>query len=229
MPYMKALVAGVAGVIIGALTMYALQRALTAGEVSKNRRSIAEARNILDALEHYRATNGTYPPLDGGISGLATYVVPTFTKSIWPNDVYGRPYIIFIDRSGVAVASMGRNGFLVRRGRELPPRLPAAAEKVGESVDGPYRVSDDVHAPTVVRRVEPDFSRCKGRYHGSPAAEATVRRDGSITDIKLVRSVDPCIDGAFLTAIRLWHFRPGTLHGKPVDVRYAVTAHINYR
>jgi TonB-like protein len=106
----------------------------------------------------------------------------------------------------------------------VAPQVPAIAEE-----NGPYRVSGEVHAPTAIERVEPDFSKCKGTYSGVPVAEGIVRADGSIQNLRLLRSVDPCIDAAVLSALQQWKFRPGTLKGKPVDVFYDVTVHIHYR
>jgi hypothetical protein len=95
--------------------------------------------------------------------------------------------------------------------------------------EGPFRVSGGVQAPIATHRVEPDFSNCKDKYSGYPSAEAVIRANGSVHDVKILRPVNPCVDKAVVSALRQWTFKPGTLDGRPVDVIYDVTVHINYR
>lgn len=121
MSSMKSVLAALVGFVLGALFVGAIHDLLAAGEASKNKRSLAEARNILDALQRYRAETGEYPRLDADLSNAKSLLVPKFTTNIWQRDVYNRPYIIFIDRTGPVVVSTGRNGFAVRTvGVELP-------------------------------------------------------------------------------------------------------------
>jgi TonB family protein len=49
--------------------------------------------------------------------------------------------------------------------------------------------------------------------------EAVVRRDGSTSPIRILRSLDRGgLDDEALAAVALWRFAPGRLAGEPVDV-----------
>ena len=110
---MKIVVAAFLGFIVGALVMGSIHNLLAAGEASKNKRSLAEARNIIEALQKYRMETGSYPPLDGGLQEAESLLVPRFATHIWLRDVYNRPYLACVDRDGPVVVSTGRNGFVV--------------------------------------------------------------------------------------------------------------------
>ena len=61
----------------------------------------------------------------------------------------------------------------------------------GGCCDGTYRVRGDVTAPTVVYRVEPEYSEeaRRARYQGTVVLEALVRKDGRVDVVQLVRSL----------------------------------------
>ena len=52
--------------------------------------------------------------------------------------------------------------------------------------------------------------------------EATIARDGTVKDARVLRSV-PLLDEAALTAVRQWVFTPTLLNGVPVEVIMTVT------
>jgi type II secretory pathway pseudopilin PulG len=118
---MKVLLAAAFAFVLGIVAAFAVQGALQAGEASKNKRALTEARNISEALEKYRAATGEYPPLESGLAEAARYLQPQFIRHVQTNDAYARPYIVFIDRFGAAVVSTGRNGFVVRKSGVVPP------------------------------------------------------------------------------------------------------------
>lgn len=50
-----------------------------------------------------------------------------------------------------------------------------------------------------------------------------VEKDGSISEVKVLRSVDPALDQEALRLVNAMpKWKPGTLDGKPVRVRYSV-------
>src|SRR5262249_13894051 len=61
----------------------------------------------------------------------------------------------------------------------------------GGCCDGAYHVGGDVSIPTVVYRVEPEYSEeaRKARYQGTVVLEAVVRKDGRVDVLHLVRSL----------------------------------------
>lgn len=107
--------------------------------------------------------------------------------------------------------------------------LVPAADALGARV---YKVGGEVKAPVVVKRPPIDYSKCElegKRIAGMPIGEVVVGRNGRVTEVRLVRGVEACIDRTFLQNLRLWEFKPGTLKGKPVAVRMNFTLRIEYR
>lgn len=63
----------------------------------------------------------------------------------------------------------------------------------------------------------------KANIQGRVIATFVVKNDGSIDDVKIVRSVDPDIDAEAIRLIKsLPKFTPGTVDGKPVNVQYTL-------
>ncbi|MGK2858692.1 MAG: energy transducer TonB [Thermoanaerobaculia bacterium] len=91
------------------------------------------------------------------------------------------------------------------------------------------RVTGDVVAPVVIKRVEPDYTQCKGLVlSGVPILEARIDERGAIHDVHILKAVHPCIDNALVASVQQWQFRPGTLNGQPVPVIFNVSVHIRY-
>ena len=79
-----------------------------------------------------------------------------------------------------------------------------------------------VTAPTLVERVSPKYTveAMHARIQGTALVECVVQIDGSVSDARIIRSLDRRfgLDEEALTAARRWRFKPGLLHGKPVPV-----------
>jgi protein TonB len=94
----------------------------------------------------------------------------------------------------------------------LPPPLP------------PVRVGSGIRPPQKVHHVAPsypDIAR-SARVSGVVILEALIGEDGSIRDVKVLRSV-PLLDTPALEAVRQWRFTPTLLNGVPVPVIMTVT------
>ena len=90
----------------------------------------------------------------------------------------------------------------------------------GGTGGGLYRVGGGASAPTVLYRIEPNYSEDarQARYQGSVALSAIVRKDGSIEILKVLRGLGLDLDENAVEALKKWKFRPGTRSGQPVDV-----------
>jgi hypothetical protein len=75
---------------------------------------LADARTIVAAISRSRNATGTYPRMDRGIEGVRQELQSQFPEPIPIVDIYGQPYIVFVDSEGPAVVSTGRNGFVMR-------------------------------------------------------------------------------------------------------------------
>jgi periplasmic protein TonB len=103
--------------------------------------------------------------------------------------------------------------------------------KGGGCCDGPYRVGGDISNPTVVYRVEPEYSEeaRKARYQGTVVLEAVVRRDGRVDVLHLVRSLGFGLDDNAIRALKQWRFRPAMKDGVPVDATLNIEVRFNLR
>jgi protein TonB len=76
--------------------------------------------------------------------------------------------------------------------------------------------------PKVLKMVKPVYTP-EGRaakIQGTVQLSAVVRPDGTVTDVKVVRSLDTKfgLDAQAVIATQQWTFTPGTRDGKPVPV-----------
>jgi protein TonB len=66
-------------------------------------------------------------------------------------------------------------------------------------------------------------SRANARLQGLVIVEATIARDGSVKDVRLLKSAHPLLDKAALDAVARWKYSPTTLNGDAVEVLLSVT------
>jgi TonB family protein len=94
------------------------------------------------------------------------------------------------------------------------PRAPLGAVVVGGDIREPKKILD-------VPPVYPAAARAAG-IQGTVVLEATIDRDGTVADARVVRGV-PELNDAALAAVRQWVYTPTLLSGVPVAVRIDVT------
>jgi TonB family protein len=86
-----------------------------------------------------------------------------------------------------------------------------------------YVAGDGVTVPRLLSEVKPQYTAdaMRAKVSGSILLEAVVQVDGTVTDIHVVRSLDPGLDQEAVAALTEWRFSPGLRNGKPVAVRIA--------
>ncbi len=101
--------------------------------------------------------------------------------------------------------------------------------QIGGTGDSPVRVGGDVHAPTTISRVDPEYTELarKARIEGIVIIEAIIDRNGNVTDARVLKPLPLGLDTAAIEAVKKWKFHPGTLNGQPVPVIYNLT--VNFR
>ena len=107
----------------------------------------------------------------------------------------------------------------------LPLTVPTAAgtdsQAASVAVDKPMRVGGEVLAPVALKRVEPRYPEITGEYEiGMMVLEMVVTRNGAVSNLRVVRGPSNAFAEAIVAAVKRWHFRPATLHGRPVAVVY---------
>jgi len=100
------------------------------------------------------------------------------------------------------------------------PVVPPPAVQPKEVV----RVGLGVTAPQKIRHVAPIYPpiALAARREGVVILEAVIGEEGSVRDVKVLRSV-PLLDQAAIDAVRQWRFTPTLLSGEPVPVVMTVT------
>ena len=59
--------------------------------------------------------------------------------------------------------------------------------------------------------------------------EITIRRDGSVSDVRILRGLGGGLNDRAVAAVRQWRFAPARLKGTPVDVIVEVAVTFSLR
>jgi TonB family protein len=78
--------------------------------------------------------------------------------------------------------------------------------------------------PVALNEVDPAYTAdaMRDRVEGTVTLYAVIRPDGSVTDIKVLNSLDDRLDSSAMRALSHWHFRPGTKNGEPIALEAVV-------
>jgi periplasmic protein TonB len=105
-----------------------------------------------------------------------------------------------------------------------PPQIESDASPVAEPVQtGPVRVAPG-QGPGLIKRVEPKYPPIAqaARMQGTVVLDAIIHKDGSVGEIKVLRSTNQLFDQATIDALKQWRYTPG-----PYDVILTVT--VNFK
>ena len=138
-----------------------------------------------------------------------------------PNSIAPEPLVAFDavpSGPGVLIAGVGDP---VGDGLGLAP--PPPAPRVA-TPPPPIRVGSVIRPPQKVHHVAPLYPPIaqQAKISGVVILEALLAEDGSVRDVKVLRSV-PLLDTAATDAVRQWRFTPTLLNGVPVQVIMSVT------
>jgi len=80
--------------------------------------------------------------------------------------------------------------------------------------------SGEISAPLVTRKVDPGYPLqiMRENVSGTVILYAVIHADGSVGNIRILRSVDDRLDRFASQAVSQWRFQPATKDGTPVDV-----------
>jgi TonB family protein len=103
----------------------------------------------------------------------------------------------------------------------------------GGTGGGAYRPGSGVTSPILIREVKPQYTAeaMRAKIQGSVLIECVVQPDGTVSDLKIIKSLDPIygLDQEALKAARQWRFRPGMRQGQPVPVLINIQLDFNLR
>ena len=91
---------------------------------------------------------------------------------------------------------------------------------------GVYRAGSGVSMPRVVRQVQANYTpeAMHAQIHGVVRLVCTVGVDGTVSDVRIVRSLDARhgLDDEAVRALKLWTFEPGEKDGEAVPVQITI-------
>lgn len=90
---------------------------------------------------------------------------------------------------------------------------------------GPIRVGGDIQAPERLVYIAPDYPELarRARLGGVVVLEATIDRDGNVTNVNILRGLGLGLDEAAVNAVSQWQYTPTFYNGRPVEVLLTVT------
>ena len=96
---------------------------------------------------------------------------------------------------------------------------------------GPYRPGSGVLPPRILREVKAGYTEDARRANieGEVVLEIVVRRDGSVSDVKLLNGLPRGLNERAIAAVRQWRFAPATRLGQAVDVIVEVAVEFKLR
>ena len=102
-----------------------------------------------------------------------------------------------------------------------PPPPPAVAK-------GPVRIGGQIQAPALIKRIEPGYPPIAVSAHleGVVILEAIVNREGTVEEVKVLRSVHPVLDREAAIAVKQWQYSPLVLNG--IKERFVLTVTLSF-
>jgi len=182
------------------------------------------------------------PPPPAQLKGLDEITVPTLTPpnpTVEPVDIAPPPEPAAIAAQPMAGATQAAVGVPLGTGPSGDSRGPGSSgvgtEKGsgGPGPGGPYQPGNGVLPPRLRLKVDPQYSAAamQAKIQGLVVVSAVVLPDGSVTDVRVIRSLDRSfgLDIKAIEAARQWRFFPGTRLGEPVPVLVNIELEFNLR
>lgn len=94
---------------------------------------------------------------------------------------------------------------------------------------GVYRIGGGVSAPTLIYKIEPEYSEeaRKAKHQGTVVLYIVVDDKGTPQNLRVIRPIGLGLDEKAIEAVQKWRFKPGLKDGRPVAV--AATIEVNFR
>ncbi|HKD09095.1 MAG TPA: M56 family metallopeptidase [Bryobacteraceae bacterium] len=106
-----------------------------------------------------------------------------------------------------------------------------AAQDNAAPQDGVYKVGNGVSAPSVVYKVDPEYTpeAHDAKVMGTVILSIVVGVDGAAHDINVLKGLEPGLSGKAVEAVSQWKFKPGLKDGEPVPVRANIEMHFQLK
>jgi protein TonB len=109
-------------------------------------------------------------------------------------------------------------GSWIIRFAQLKPDASAAAASSGAASSA--EPASDLSAPSATRKVDPAYplELMRQNVGGTVILYGIIHADGTVGNVRVLRSADDRLDQFASDAIAKWQFQPATKNGAPVDV-----------
>ena len=167
------------------------------------------------------------PIPDPKLPMIPTVIAPDDVPNIQANN-YGDP----LSRLGIPSNGIGFGGGIGSGsgGGVGPGKGAGVGPGTGGGFGGgAYRIGGGVSAPSVLSKVEPEYSEeaRKAKWQGTVVLALVVDDQGRPQNLKVLRSLGLGLDQKAIEAVEKWRFKPGMKDGKPVPVM--ATIEVNFR
>jgi len=124
---------------------------------------------------------------------------------------------------GVPGGAGGLNGLMGGLPAAAPPPKPAPPPAPPKPT-GPQRVGGQVVAANLINPVRPIYPPLAkmARQQGTVRFEATISKEGTIENLKLLPGAPPLLVQAAMDAVKQWRYRPTILNGEPTEVETTI-------
>ncbi|HXK04855.1 MAG TPA: TonB family protein [Verrucomicrobiae bacterium] len=118
---------------------------------------------------------------------------------------------------------------IVARAAAIRKSLAGALSRHVLASETTFRVGGGVTAPSLLSKVEPQYSEDAraSKIAGTVTLQVVIDTDGIAKEIQVIKSMGYGLDEKAVEAINLWTFKPGTMGGQPVPVQ--ATIEVNFR
>jgi TonB family protein len=101
----------------------------------------------------------------------------------------------------------------------------------GGTGGGPFQPGAGIDPPTLLREVKPEYTdeARKRSIAGDVVLEIVVRRDGTVSNLRVLRGLGAGLDEKAIDAVRQWRFAPAKRQGAAVDVVVQVSVQFSLR
>jgi periplasmic protein TonB len=97
-------------------------------------------------------------------------------------------------------------------------------QQLGQQLSEPIALSEEAARALIVHTVDPVYPAAGAaqKLHGAVVLQATIGRDGSVEDVKIVRGYF-VLGRAAIAAIKQWRFQPYTVNGRAASTQTTLT------
>lgn len=87
------------------------------------------------------------------------------------------------------------------------------------------RAVGEIKPPRLIKKVNPEYpaEARRKRIEGVVILEATTDKEGSVSDVRVLKSKDLLLDKAAMDAVRKWKYEPFYINGEPKGLIFTVT------